>query len=135
MICYRRSINVNKFLSCHMTMYNNSRNYGHFRNWQKRDLSRKRYVYFWVDGIYFNVRMEKENLCLLVIVGATADGRKEFVAIEDGYREDAQSWKELLLRVKNQGLLKGPELAIGDGALGFWKVFREVYGRSHCQRC
>jgi len=105
------------------------------KKWQKRDLRNKRYVYYWVDGIYFNVRMEKENLCLLVIVGATVEGKKEFVAIEDGYREDAQSWKELLLKVKHQGLLKGPELAIGDGALGFWKAFKEVYGSSHWQRC
>jgi len=106
-----------------------------FESWKKRDFSKKRYVYFWADGIYFNVRMDKESLCLLVIIGATPDGRKEFVAIEDGYREDAQSWREVLLRLKKQGLSQAPDLAIGDGALGFWKALKEVFGKTRWQRC
>jgi transposase-like protein len=103
--------------------------------WQRRDLTAKRYVYFWVDGIYFSARMEEEKQCILVVIGATEAGQKELLAITDGYRESAQSWRELLLDLKRRGLVKAPELAIGDGALGFWKALREVYGKTREQRC
>ncbi len=103
--------------------------------WQGRDLSTKRYVCFWVDGVYFNVRLQEARQCLLVIIGATAEGRKELVAIWDGYRESEQSWKEVLLDLKRRGLGQGPQLAIGDGALGFWKALRQVYGQTRWQRC
>ena len=85
--------------------------------WQRRDLTAKRYVYFWVDGIYFGARMEEEKQCILVIIGATDKGQKELIAITDGYRESAQSWREVLLDLKRRGLKKAPTLAIGDGAL------------------
>ncbi len=103
--------------------------------WQRRDLTAKRYVYFWVDGIYFGARMEEEKQCILVIIGATDKGQKELIAITDGYRESAQSWREVLLDLKRRGLKKTPTLAIGDGALGFWKALREVYGSAREQRC
>ncbi len=103
--------------------------------WQRRDLTAKRYVYFWVDGIYFGARMEEEKQCILVIIGATDKGQKELIAITDGYRESAQSWREVLLDLKRRGLKKAPTLAIGDGALGFWKALREVYGSAREQRC
>ena len=102
--------------------------------WQKRDLSHKRYVYFWVDGIYCNVRIE-ERQCLLVIIGATKDGNKELVAIEGGFRESELSWTEVLLDLKHRGLRDGPELAVGDGALGFWKALAKVYDNTRWQRC
>ena len=103
--------------------------------WRRRDLSARRYVYFWADGVYFSPRMDRDKQCVLVIVGADAQGNKDIVAIVDGYRESAQSWKELLLDLKRRGLEAGPELAIGDGALGFWKALREVYGQTREQRC
>jgi transposase-like protein len=103
--------------------------------WQARDLSTKRYVYFWVDGVYFNVRLQEARQCMLVIIGATAEGHKELVAIWDGYRESEQSWKEVLLDLKRRGLGQSPQLAIGDGALGFWKALRQVYGQTRWQRC
>ncbi len=103
--------------------------------WRRRDLAAKRYVYFWADGIYFSARMEEEKQCILVIIGATDTGRKELIAIADGYRESAQSWREVLLDLKRRGLRMGPELAVGDGALGFWKALREVYGETREQRC
>ena len=106
-----------------------------YDTWCRRDLSGKRYVYFWVDGIYCNVRMDQEAQCLLVIIAATEDGRKELLAIEDGYRESAQSWREVLLDLKRRGLKRGPRLATGDGALGFWKALAEVYGQTRQQRC
>ena len=105
-----------------------------FQQWQKRNLSEKRYVYFWADGIYCNVRMDDKQ-CLLVIVGATADGVKELVAIEGGFRESELSWKQLLLDLKSRGLTTAPQLAIGDGALGFWKALSKVYDRTRWQRC
>jgi putative transposase len=102
--------------------------------WQQRDLSGKRYVYFWADGIYCNVRMDDKQ-CLLVIVGATEDGQKELVAIEGGFRESEMSWKQLLLDLKGRGLRKAPKLAVGDGSLGFWKALSQVYDDTRWQRC
>jgi putative transposase len=103
--------------------------------WSKRDLSKKRYVYFWADGIYFNVRLEESRQCILIIVGVTEYGKKEFVAIEDGYRESEQSWREVLLGLKHRGLEIGPALAVGDGALGFWGALSRIYPQTRHQRC
>jgi putative transposase len=104
------------------------------RQWQGRSLTGKRYVYFWVDGVYFETRLEEARHCILVIIGATPDGHKELVGLWDGYRESEQSWKDLLLDLKSRGLEDGPALAIGDGALGFWKALRQVYGQTRWQR-
>ena len=103
--------------------------------WQSRSLTGKRYIYFWVDGVYFETRLEEARHCILVIIGATPDGHKELVGLWDGYRESEQSWKELLLDLQSRGLEHGPALAIGDGALGFWKALRQVYGQTRWQRC
>jgi putative transposase len=103
--------------------------------WAKRDLSAKRYVYFWVDGIHVQARLEAEAQCLLVIIGATPEGKKELVGLTDGVRESAQSWRELLLDLKRRGLTVGPELAIADGALGFWQAVEEVWPKTCGQRC
>ena len=103
--------------------------------WSKRDLSAKRYVYFWVDGIHVQARLEDDAQCLLVIIGATPEGKKELVGLIDGVRESAQSWKELLLDLKQRGLAIGPELAVADGALGFWKALPEVWPKTREQRC
>jgi putative transposase len=105
------------------------------QEWSRRSLRGKRYVYLWVDGVYFNVRLEGERQCILIVMGATAEGRKELVAVYDGVRESEQSWRELLLDLKARGLKNGPELAIGDGALGFWKALPQVYGKCRMQRC
>ena len=102
--------------------------------WQKRDLSNKRFVYIWADGIYCNVRME-EKQCLLVIIGATKDGKKKLLALESGFRESELSWTELLLDLKRRGLKDAPELAVGDGSLGFWKALAKVYDDTRWQRC
>jgi len=102
--------------------------------WQKRNLSHKRYVYIWADGIYCNVRME-DRQCLLVIIGATEDGKKELLALESGFRESELSWTELLMDLQQRGLTDAPQLAIGDGALGFWKALTKVYHRTRWQRC
>jgi transposase-like protein len=104
--------------------------------WQRRDLSARRHVYLWADGIYFTPRLDHERQCLLVLIGADAQGRKELLAVEDGFRESAQSWRELLLRLRDEnGLALGPELATGDGALGFWQALHEVWPRTRQQRC
>jgi putative transposase len=104
--------------------------------WQKRDLSGRRYVYLWADGVHFTPRLDHERQCLLVLIGADAQGRKELLAVEDGFRESAQSWRELLLRLRDEnGLALGPELATGDGALGFWQALHEVWPRTRQQRC
>ena len=94
--------------------------------WRERDLSAKRYAYAWADGIYVQARLEDDAQCLLVIIGATAEGKKELVGLADGIRESAQSWKELLLDLKRRGLTIDPQLAVADGALGFWKAIDEV---------
>ena len=103
--------------------------------WSKRDLSAKRYVYFWVDGIHVQARLEDHAQCLLVIIGATPEGKKELVGRTDGVRESAQSWKDLLLDLKRRGLSMSPELAIADGALGFWQAIEEVWPKTRGQRC
>lgn len=106
-----------------------------YEAWSKRSLADKRYVYFWVDDIHFNIRLEEERQCILVVMGATPEGEKELVAIQDGYRESEQSWKELLLDLKARGLKGAPKLAIGDGALGFWKALPQVFPTTREQRC
>ena len=106
-----------------------------YTRWSKRDLSARRYVYMWVDGIYVQARLEDEAQCLLVIIGATPEGKKELLGLSDGVRESAQSWRELLLDLKRRGLKMGPELAIADGALGFWKAVEEVWPKARAQRC
>lgn len=105
------------------------------KRWSQRDLSAKRYVYFWADGIHVQARLEDDAQCLLVIIGATPEGKKELVGLIDGVRESAQSWKELLLDLKRRGLAMGPELAVADGALGFWKALPEVWPKTREQRC
>ena len=112
--------------------------FGEYESFSRRDLSDKEYVYIWADGIHVNVRLESEGnqrQCMLVLIGATRDGRKEFVGIVDGYRESEQSWYELLVDLKNRGLTMAPKLAIGDGALGFWAAIRKVFGETREQRC
>jgi putative transposase len=106
-----------------------------YKHWAKRDLSGKHYVYIWADGIYFNVRLKDVSPCILVIIGADESGRKELLAVKEGYRESELSWKALLLELKDQGLEIGPELAIADGALGFWKALPQIYPQSREQRC
>jgi putative transposase len=103
--------------------------------WARRDLSEKEYVYFWVDGIHFNVRLEDNRCCILVIMGADRAGNKELVAVSDGFRESKLSWKELLLDLKRRGLRRGPRLTIGDGGLGFWAALPEVFPESREQLC
>ena len=103
--------------------------------WQKRPLTGKEYVYVWADGVYFNVRLgEDKQLACLVLIGALADGTKEVIALEDGYRESTESWLSLLRDLKRRGML-APKLAIGDGALGFWAALRQVYPQTQEQRC
>jgi putative transposase len=108
---------------------------GEFQEWSKRSLAGKQYVYVWVDGVHFNIRLEEDRQCILVLIGATADGKKELIAVADGYRESEQSWLGLLLDVKARGLEIEPKLAIGDGALGFWKAVRQVWPNTREQRC
>jgi transposase-like protein len=104
-------------------------------NWSKRSLAGKRYAYLWADGLYFGVRLSDERPCVLVIMGATQDGRKELIAIHDGERESEQSWREALLDLKSRGLTDAPMLAVGDGALGFWAALPRVFPATRCQRC
>jgi putative transposase len=98
-------------------------------------LSAKRYVYWWADWVYFNVRLDEERSCVLVLIGATEDGTKELLAVVDGYRESTQSWRELLGQLKRLGLSTPPKLAIGDGSLGFWIALQEEYGPVAQQPC
>lgn len=102
--------------------------------WRQRDLSQKKYVYFWADGIYSNVRLD-DKLCLLVVMGVTEYGDKELVAVEDGFRESSASWEELLTSLRQKGLTQGPKLATGDGAMGFWNALSKVYPDCTHQRC
>ena len=106
-----------------------------YREWKHRDLSDKHYVYVWADGIYFQVRLEPDRPCVLVIIGATKDGRKELLAIEDGHRESKLSWEGVLTDLKRRGLKEAPALAIGDGGLGFWAALEEVFPQTRHQRC
>jgi transposase-like protein len=106
-----------------------------FERWQKRDLSARRYVYIWADGVYLQARLEPQAECMLVIIGATPEGRKELVGFQAGMRESAQSWRELLVDLKARGMTIAPELATGDGALGFWKALEEVSPTTRHQRC
>jgi putative transposase len=106
-----------------------------FQEWNQRSLEGKQYAYVWADGVHFNIRLEEDRQCILVLMGATADGRKELIAVVDGFRESEQSWKGLLLDVKARGLVIDPKLAIGDGALGFWKALKQVYPQTREQRC
>ena len=106
-----------------------------YKAWKKRDLSNKRYVYLWADGIYFNVRLEDERPCVLVIIGALEDGSKEIIAIHDGQRESTLSWKEVMQQLKARGLTTSPKLAVGDGALGFWAALEEEFPSTQQQRC
>lgn len=106
-----------------------------YETWRVRDLSRKRYAYVWADGIYAKARFTDAKLCLLVLIGATKEGKKELIAVEDGYRESAASWLEMLRSLEGRGLSIEPELAIGDGAMGFWKAVAQVWGNTKLQRC
>ena len=106
-----------------------------YERWMSRDLSKSRYVYWWVDGIYFNVRLDNDRQCILVIIGARADGTKELVAVVDGFRESKESWASIIRELKRRGLLDGPELAIGDGALGFWSAIAEEFPKTKTQIC
>jgi transposase-like protein len=103
--------------------------------WQKRDLSARQYVYVWADGVYLQARMEDNAECMLVLIGATPEGKKELVGFQIGIRESAQSWRELLIDIKQRGLEIAPDLAVGDGALGFWKAIEEVFPSTKHQRC
>ena len=107
-----------------------------YQAWSKRSLRDKHYVYVWADGVHFNIRLgEKDRLCVLVLLGATSDGTKELIAIQEGYRESEQSWKTLLLDCQERGLEIAPELATADGALGFWKALPKVWPTTRGQRC
>ena len=106
-----------------------------YRQWQKRDLSARHYVYVWADGVYLQARMEPQAECMLVLMGATAEGKKELIGLQTGMRESGQSWKELLVDLKARGLVVAPQVAIGDGALGFWKALDEAFPTTRHQRC
>lgn len=106
-----------------------------YETWKKQSLADKHYVYVWADGVYFNVRLDDERTCLLIIVGATPEGKKELIAVHDGYRESKLSWLEILRDLKTRGLSKAPALAIGDGSLGFWAALREEFSETREQRC
>jgi transposase-like protein len=106
-----------------------------YRRWQVRDLSARRYVYVWADGVYLQARMEPQAECMLVLIGATPEGKKELLGFRTGMRESAQSWKELLVDLKARGLSVAPEIAVGDGALGFWRALDEAFPSTRHQRC
>lgn len=106
-----------------------------YKEWSERDFSESRYVYWWVDGIYFNVRLDDERQCILVIIGAKADGTKELIAVEDGFRESKESWQSIIRELKRRGLKCGPALAIGDGSLGFWAAIAEEFSDTKTQIC
>ena len=106
-----------------------------YGRWQRRDLSARHYVYIWADGVYLQARMEPQAECMLVLIGATPEGKKELLGFQVGMRESAQSWRELLVDLKARGLAVAPELATGDGALGFWKALEEVSPTTRHQRC
>lgn len=106
-----------------------------YKSWTSRDLSSKHYVYWWVDGIYLNARMEDASSCVLVIIGVNDEGYKELIAIEDGFRESKESWRNLLLSIKSRGLKIDPQLATGDGAMGFWGALGELFPGTRQQRC
>jgi transposase-like protein len=106
-----------------------------YEAWRRRRLDGDRWVYWWVDGVYSGLRAERQRLCLLVIIGLNDRGEKHFLAIEDGVRESTQSWREVLLDLKARGLAQAPEVAVGDGALGFWAALEEVFPTTRHQRC
>jgi putative transposase len=106
-----------------------------YQTWSRRSLEDRQYAYVWADGIHFNIRLEEDRQCILVLMGATPEGKKELIAVADGYRESEQSWRQLLLDCKQRGLVVEPKLAVGDGALGFWKALRQVYPATREQRC
>jgi len=108
---------------------------GEYRRWQTRDLSGRRYVYVWADGVYLQARMEPQAECILVLIGATPEGKKELLGFQTGVRESAQNWRELLVTLKAHGLSIAPEVAVGDGALGFWKALDEIFPSTRHQRC
>jgi len=105
-----------------------------YRKWRKRDMGDRDFVYLWADGVHFNVRLEEDRLCVLVVLGVRADGAKELVALEDGYRESTESWLTVLRDLRDRGM-KAPMLAVGDGALGFWAAVRQVWPETKEQRC
>ena len=107
---------------------------GEYTAFRRRDLSQQEYVYVWVDGIHFRVRLEEDRLCTLVVLGVRRDGTKELLAVEDGYRESAESWSGVLRDLKSRGL-RAPLLAVGDAALGFWHAARDVWPETREQRC
>ena len=106
-----------------------------FKDFSRRSLEGKKYVYLWADGIYFNIRLSDDRPCVLVLMGALADGTKELIAMVDGERESEQSWLTLLIDAKSRGMVDAPKLATGDGALGFWKAIRQVFPATRTQRC
>lgn len=106
-----------------------------YRSWQTKRFDDVRYVYIWADGIYFNIRLNEDRPCMLVLIGAGEDGRKEFIGIYDGVRESKQSWRDFLQNLKSRGMTIEPSLAVGDGALGFWSALEEEYPRCRQQRC
>jgi transposase-like protein len=108
---------------------------GEYERWQNRDLSARRYVYVWADGVFLQARMEDHSECMLVLIGATPEGKKELIGFQVGVRESAQSWHELLVEAKSRGLKIAPEIAVGDGALGFWKALDEGFPATRHQRC
>jgi|TARA_Y100000310_G_scaffold338380_1_gene427869 transposase-like protein len=118
--------NITKLKSCWEDEY---------QHWSKRELRNKKYVYWWADGIHFNVRLDDERSCILLLMGADEEGNKELIAVQDGYRESKQSWRELLMDLKARGLTDPAKLAVGDGALGFWAALGEIFPETRPQRC